>query len=437
MGLHPIQIYVCISKIMCMDWEVIAKVVFITVVLSFALYILINNKAVRYAEKFTEQQKDGKDNTKKTGTKEDKPKDMAQRIKETYVYLFNMPPTKEETDFYIQFFKGKTNVTDEQLTETIATSAPTLQKTIHVGNIVSDKDIENGTADEITFIFNEILDRNPSPDELKFYTKMIKKDQKQIEKMKVLLMQSKEYEILQNMQSNKTNALTLRGVTDRQVEFIVKTIYGNVTKSGDDIDEDTLQFLKKKFVELDMDQAVFARFVKSIVSFKAEKPKDTQTAKSVAVSASGTQASVKDQPAGTERNSTTSSSQRANEKVTKCLEKHAFSTIPGSNDKPITCAMIKAIEDKATEQFPRNRETSLSSTIHQRNRDELKQICNRNKRFSKFHDEDMVYLPEQEWSIPTKHPPVCIGGDASFNPLMTQSSLIGTLLKDVKPTSVS
>ena len=420
---------------MSMDWELLAKVVFITVVLSFAIYILINNRAVRYAEKFTEKQTDS---TKKTDEKkEDKPKDISQRINETNLYLFNMTPSNEETDFYVNFFKGKTNVTDEMLTNTIATSAPTLQKTIHVGNVVSDKDILAGTADEITYIFNEILDRNPSPDELKFYTKMLKKDPKQIEKMKVLLMQSKEYEILQNMQSNKTNALTLRGVTDRQVEFIVKTIYGNVKKSDEDIDEETLQFLKKKFVELDMDQAVFARFVKSIVSFTAEKPKDTQSVKSVVVSASGTQASVKDQPSGTERKSSTSSSQRANEKVTQCLEKEAFSTIPGSNDKPITCAMLKAIEDKAKEQFPRNRETSLSSTIHQRNRDELKQICDRNKRFSKFHDEDMVYLPEQEWSIPTKHPPVCIGGDASFNPLMTQSSLIGTLLNDAKSTSVS
>lgn len=420
---------------MCMDWEVIAKIVFITVVLSFAIYILINNNAIRYAEKFTEK---NKESTKKTDNKEEeKEKPMAQRIKETYLYLFNMPPTKEETDFYIKFFKGKTNVTDQKLTETIATSAPTLQKTIHVGNVVSDKDIVNGTADEVAVIFNEILDRNPSPEELQFYSKMLKKDPKQIEKMKVLLMQSKEYEILQNMQSNKTNALTLRGVTDRQVEFIVKTIYGNVAKSSDDIDEDTLQFLKKKLVELDMDQAVFARFVKSILSFKAEKPNDaTQNIKGVAVSGGGTQASVREQSSAGVHASV--ASLRANDKVTKCLEKEAFSTVPGPNaDKPITCAMVKAIADKAKAQFPNNYETSLSSTIHQRNRDELKQICDRNKRFSKFHDEDMVYLPEQQWSVPTRHPPVCIGGDASFNPLMTQSSLIGTLLSDAKPTSVS
>lgn len=424
-----------------MDWELIAKVVFITVVLSFAIYILINNKAVKYAEKFTEQLQTDKQATTditKNDVKEDKP--MAQRIKETYLYLFNMPPTKEETDFYIGFFKDKTNVTDENLTETIATSAPTLQKTIHVGNVVSDKDIANGTADEITVVFNEILERNPSPEELQFFTKMLKKDPKQIEKMKVLLMQSKEYEILQNMQSNKTNALTLRGVTDRQVEFIVKTIYGTVARNSEDIDEDTLQFLKKKFVELDMDQAVFARFVKSILSFKAETPNDLQNTKSVAVSASGTQANVKEQWQQQESaiSQEGASSQRANDKVTNCLEREAFAKVPNpDSDKPITCAMVKAIQDKATSQFPRNYETSLSSTIHQRNRDELKQICDRNKRFSKFHDEDMVYLPEQEWSIPTKHPPVCLGGDSSFNPLMTQSSLIGTLLTDVKSTSVS
>jgi hypothetical protein len=421
---------------MSMDWELIAKVVFITIVLSFAIYILINNKAVQYAEKFTESQPDKKATTTSAKT-EEKPKDMSLRIKDTYLYLFNMPPTKEETNFYIQFFKGKTNVTDNQLTETIATSAPTLQKTIYVGNVVSDKDIVNGTADEVALIFNEILERNPSPEELQFYSKMLKKDPKQIEKMKVLLMQSKEYEILQNMQSNKTNALTLRGVSDRQVEFIVKTIYGNVARSSDDVDDETLQFLKKKFVELDMDQAVFARFVKSIVSFKAAKPNDTNTTKSVAVSGNGTQASVKDKTTTNQSCTQSNSTTRANGRITNCLEKEAFSTVPGSNDKPITCAMVKAIQDKATCQFPKNYETSLSSTIYQRNRDELKQICDRNKRFSKFHDEDMVYLPEQEWSIPTKHPPVCIKGDSSFNPLMTQSSLIGTLLSDVKTTSVS
>ncbi len=417
-----------------MDWELIAKLVFITVVLSFATYILINNKAIRHAEKFTEQQK-SPPTTTHASTKEEKPKDMTRRIKETYNYLFKMPPTKQETDFYLNFFKGKTNVSDEKLIETIATSAPTLQKTIHVGNKITAKDMESGVADEVVVIFNDILERNPSPDELEFYSKMLKNDPKQIEKMKVLLMQTKEYEILQNMQSNKTNALTLRGVSDRQVEFIVKTIYNNIARPSDDIDEDTLNFLKKKFIDLDMNQNVFARFVKSIISFKAEKPKEPNS-KSVSVTANGTQASVNQQAINNSK--TNSNSQRANGNITKCLEKEAFSSVPNSGgSQPSTCAMIKAIQDKANNQFPKNSETCLSNAINQRNRDELKQICERNKRFSKFHDEDMVYLPEQEWSVPTKHPPVCIGGDSTFSPLMMQSSLIGTLLTDTKPTSVS
>ncbi len=53
------------------------------------------------------------------------------------------------------------------------------------------------------------------------------------------------------------------------------------------------------------------------------------------------------------------------------------------------------------------------------------------------HDKgDMVLLPGQEWSIPQKHTPSCYGNNLSYNPLIEQTSLIGTLLTDAKDTEI-
>ena len=90
------------------------------------------------------------------------------------------------------------------------------------------------------------------------------------------------------------------------------------------------------------------------------------------------------------------------------------------------------LEDK----YRSNRETSMAKTVHDRNREELKNICERNKTFSQYHDEDMVLIPGQEWSVPQKHPPSCYGRDSAYNPMIEQTALIGTLLNDAKDTQI-
>jgi hypothetical protein len=394
-----------------MELETVAKVVFIVFVVVLFVYIVVANKDVKREtmERFSEEQS----SKKKVDKKEHK--SLEERIKTTYIDLFTMPPTKAEIEFYVRFFKNKTEPSDQYLQEVISISAPTLKKTLQVGQPVTNKDIADGTEDEVLVIFNEILNRNPTPEELEFYSKMIKKGPAQVERMKILLLQSQEYRMLQKLQTNKTNALTLRGVTDRQVTFTVTKIYKSMTRTDDDIDEETLAFLKKKYIEFNMDDEMFKKFLKSMLSFKGATPSSS---------------------ASSNKNNS-NERKRANDTVTSKLENKAFSKNDesiqkeGKTSKNIdTSKMMCEIQQNAKSQFPRNSETMLSSEINNRNRDELRQICARNQRFSTFTDNDMVLLKDQSWSVPQRHPPVCVGGDTNFNPLMTQSSLIGTLLDD-------
>lgn len=402
-----------------MELEIVAKIVFIVFVVVLFVYIIVANKDVKKEtrEKFSEKQTTP---NKKDAKKKQKP--LQERIKAIYIDLFTMPATKEEIEFYVRFFKNKAEPSDQYLQEVISISAPTLKKTLQVGRPVTKKDLADGTEDEVLVIFNEILNRNPTPEELEFYSKMIKKGPAQVEKMKILLLQSQEYRMLQKLQTNKTNALTLRGVTDRQVTYTVTKIYKSIARTDDDIDEETLAFLKKKYIEFNMDDEMFKKFVKSMLSFKGASPYEKLSS------------------ASSNKKQTSSDSyerKRANETITNRLEDKAFSNKDESSQKRgkssnsvDTSKMMCEIQTNAKTQFPRNSETMLSSEINNRNRDELRQICSRNQRFANFTDNDMVLLKDQSWSVPQRHPPVCVGGDTKFNPLMTQSSLIGTLLDD-------
>jgi hypothetical protein len=412
-----------------MELETVAKVVFIVFVVVLFVYIVVANKDVKKQtmEKFSEEQTPTTPtatSTKKDGKKKQKP--LQERIKAIYIELFTMPATKEEIEFYVRFFKNKTEPSDQYLQEVISISAPTLKKTLQVGQPITKNNLADGTEDEVLVIFNEILNRNPTPEELEFYSKMIKKGPAQVEKMKILLLQSQEYRMLQKLQTNKTNALTLRGVTDRQVTFTVTKIYKSMARTDDDIDEETLAFLKKKYIEFNMDDEMFKKFVKSMLSFKGASP--YQQSSSASSNKNNNQTST--DSSGSEQR------KRANDSVTNKLEDKAFSNNGenkqkgGKNSNSVdTSKMMCEIQQNAKLQFPRNSETMLSSEINNRNRDELRQICARNQRFSKFTDNDMVLLKDQSWSVPQRHPPVCVGGDTKFNPLMTQSSLIGTLLE--------
>lgn len=82
---------------------------------------------------------------------------------------------------------------------------------------------------------------------------------------------------------------------------------------------------------------------------------------------------------------------------------------------------------------------ALSYVTNQRNLNSLKYSCDRlsyNKQYTESNLEkkydDLVLLPGQEWSVPQKHPPVCIAASkCEVRESTDQTALIGTLLNEL------
>jgi hypothetical protein len=77
---------------------------------------------------------------------------------------------------------------------------------------------------------------------------------------------------------------------------------------------------------------------------------------------------------------------------------------------------------------------SMAKYEQQRNLEELKYKCKQTK-YSNSDDSGKLF-PEFKWMVPQERAPICYGADYSANPLIDQSSLIGTLIPDAKKTDV-
>ena len=430
---------------------------------------MFNNRTVsleRFEEKVEEapaEKKEGEAETDKKGEKPSVPqqpiegeKSLSQKVIEVYKELYGAEPKPSETAFYVKFFTNR-DASREYMKEIISTSAPTLQKTLKTGTMPLIPDTPQGTEDEVISIFNEILERQPDAEEVQYYSTFIKSGAANVEKMKLLLLQSNEYKRLQKLQNNTAYGYLLGGITDRQLTIMVVGIYNQVAGNGRQLDEDTLKFLKKKYLEFQLDEKVFKKFVQDFVVFDSKSKTANQVVET-----------------STEVDTNTNTN-KANAAVTDKLLETSFekenklnppssSQVPTSSDNPQdsgnkeqytqqcptssqtqvdTDKLIKTIKENADCQFSKNgvddqyrNEPSLADTVNDRNRDELKNICQRNKTFSKYHHENMVLLPGQEWSVPQKHPPVCYGSKGNYSPLIDQTALIGTLLGEAKDTEI-
>ena len=181
-------------------------------------------------------------------------------IKEIYKKLFNQVPQQSEITFYLDYIKSK-HMSLQQLEDLIATTAPVLRKTIP-----DDSKMRYGTEDEVIIAYNEVLGRNPTPEELKQHAEMLKNTKDfTIDKLIQLLVSSAEYNRLEKMQLNTYNAGLLSGVTDRQITLTVEADYAEIT--GTPIDAATLAFLKNKFIEFNLDENKLKVYIKNLVLY--------------------------------------------------------------------------------------------------------------------------------------------------------------------------
>jgi hypothetical protein len=469
-----------------MNYQNISRFIFLLLILVLSVYFIYINKNLKKTnyETFYQAAASTQDPTPQQGkaaavTDSNKPNltDLSQNtdvqntqiITDIYKKLFNQTPVKDEIAFYLDYIKSRT-LTEQELEDIIATTAQVLRKTIPE----TQSSVTYGTEDSVIMTYNEILGRNPDQSELLEYSEKISKDKTfTMEKLIQLLVSSQEYIRLEKMQTNTYNAGLIGGVTDRQITMTIDQIYTNVT--GKQIDQDTMQFLKKKFISFNLDEKKLTNFIKSYVSntpynqdttsnkstlpnlvaqehTSQEQASQAQASQGQASQAQASQAQASQAQAQAQKNSVqgTSNQQIATGQpifnnaqiyVVSPNQDLINSLLKNTNENYVDSqSVLDTINSKAQCNFDKNTkqkdETMLSDEINNRNFQELQSACTRNSAFLN-PDSEYTLRPDQKWTVPAKRAPVCSpSSKCQVVDSTDQSSLIGTLIPDAKKTSI-
>lgn len=465
------------------DSQTVSRIIFLLFIIIMSVYFMFVNKS------FTENFVDAETDTEKDVEKEElvsKDKDtIIQTIKDIYLDIYQNDvnhniPSQKAIDFYYDYASQRT-ITISEFKDVIQSSSPVLEKTLNDGEYVKPSTEVFGTEEDVQLLYNEILFRNPDENELYNFAKLLQTDQSfNIEKLKQILFTSDEYKRLEKTQSNAVYSNLIGGVTDRQLSLIITTIYSNLI-GNEDIDTDTMKFLKKKLIEFNMNEDIFKQFLTNYIQnipFNKNQAIIDQNAKII----SNAQQQQQQQDNSTQQQQQDNSNntgiskddmekfkqdildevrnsfknipkqeqsgyytngqeqtqvQNPNHQVIEILlrtakEDQKESYLDSQNvlnqiKEQASCVFNKNASDNKYSQF--NNKNTLANVQDRRNTEELRNTCVRNKKYLGI-DEDMVLDPSLRWSIPQKHPPVCSGGTNSYTPTIDQSSLIGTLLAD-------
>lgn len=455
-----------------MESLTISRIVFLLFIVVLSVYFLFLNKSLSSRpEHFTADATVAKTTADATAAK---PTATAAStvanekiVFSTYQSEYKRTPTPQEMDFWRAYIIEK-KPTNDELVKTIKSSSEILaQSYTKPANATKPA---YGTEDEVTDIYNTILNRLPNDLELFQYSKMLKEDKTFTEeKLKQILYASSEYQHLEKMQSNQVYSNTIGGVTDRQLTFIVMTIYKEVV-GKDKIDSDELHFLKKKLVDFNLDEPVFKKFLENYIK---NQPFNQQLAAAQKINDITKQTQDSKKSEDQQKASDAKYDQMKKELYSQLSQdiknqsllanKQGYSDQQGTEQQTITCRIqanknvtdnlnqnyldssnvIDKIKQQASCVFDKNNlekkytedQRSMASLIYQRNRENMKDTCVRNKMYLGA-DEDLVLDPSLRWKLPEKRPPVCTGSKNDYQPTVDQTALIGTLLQDAKQTKV-
>lgn len=450
----------------------IARICFLCFVIVISVYFMLLNKGYLASKKetFVDAEAENKSDLY--------PTDKASREKLLKTQLqdaMKKEPSPEIVSFYMDYIAKNPSITQDAMEMIIGGSIEAVSKSQTNGEKLSEVEKSGdvyGTEDDVTKIFNEVLFRNPDPRELEYFARKLKSDKSFTqETLQQLLYTSEEYKRLERTQSNKVYSNLMGGVSDRQLTLMINTSYKNVT-GQEYVDPELMVFLKKKYVEFHLSQSKFEDFLKKYI-------------KNDPFGATSSQSS---QPAQRSQNTQSQSTQQIPSNVVtkddmekfkqemlkevlagiQNLPKDTKQTVIGADGKeksPIDAEapnrqvieillrtaqessktnyldsqnILDKIKEEASCVFDKNNPKSASSLadiIDQRNTEELKNTCVRNKKYLGI-DEDMVLDSSLKWSVPQPHPPICVGPQGNYQPSLSQTALIGTLLEEAKDTQV-
>jgi hypothetical protein len=390
-------------------------------------------------------------------------------VAQIYIDLYKRPPNTKELHFWMEYLSDKPNMTSMQLTDIIESISPNLVDTL------SKRDAQLIAAKEVDLVifeaFNEILMRNPSPTEFQKYQKLMVDDATFTrDKLVHALMSLGEYIRMEKTQTNTIHSNLPGNLTDRQITMIIVKIHQEVTGLMY-VDEDNMNFFKKKFLELDMNESWFRDFLQNILMWNPNSSTSTLLTTTIDAStvapggptvAPGGPTVAPTGPTVAPGGPTVAPAGHTVAPGGPTVAPGGPTVAPGGPTGGVVGSAVTIGSAESRGQIYNN-PTIYNMCVP--NADIVKQIGNGDNvgdmvnsiskmesirdignvdedyasifYTKRFTEKDMVLDPSQVWSVPQPRPPVCAPtANCQVNALNDQTALIGTLLAQAKSTRV-
>lgn len=310
--------------------------------------------------------------------------------------------------------------------------------------------------------YQRVLERNPTSQELELGKHRLEKGKMTIGQLVDMLVSSEEYKRLHSLQSNDFNTGITGDVTYRQVLLKLGKLYKDVFGTPK-IPKEHLSFLVEKYMhEYQLDDAKMKALLQSIL--KSDKQRTRLSPETVdpdpvlsllnshipgntgagaeSVMESGAdqqqvQAYLQDIIAQTQpvknntKTNTKTNAKTTTNRIGNTIKHvvHEMSEI--ASDIKVNVGKLKLRSSSSSSNEGSTSSSTSSSTNNKKASHQQKQ-----QQVTLLLDAPTANMAASMLPIPPP-PPVCIGPSTTINPLMQQTSLLGTLLEDVQDSAAS
>lgn len=400
-----------------------------------------------------------------------------QRVKDVYADVLKRPPTPSELQKNIDAYMRNEMRTPADLENILKLDVEIAARSKAAAAVAERPPLKEQTGPDyakykmVISTYQEILDRHPSTDELQFYYDMAVQPGFTQEKLRNILISSREHDILSKNQSNQVFGDLEANITEKQLELAINEIYRAVHQQYPD--DTTYKFLRTKFVEFNLDEEKLARYVRLVKMAEDGVGEPAVAANAVTTTPAPIQGmdDIARTQLGSQRTTETFADAvpSVSEFVMANPARAVTNTRQGNIQQPTSAPSkigdalraergtpepVFAPPPQAPLSFEGDNQTMIRDTLAKINsertfdrrrfenmRDLRDRGVKRNEpsSTSKYVNasDDMVLRPEFQWEVPMRRAPVCYATEAAeYKPDVIQTSLIGTLLEDANQTKV-
>lgn len=411
-------------------------------------------KAYLQDEKLTKTAFD-EDNFKDTLYKQ-RVAEVEHMINDAFERVLHRLPTPHENKMYIEPIMLRKIKDVKHLERIIANSPELATRTDATREEAKEKKLTQEDFRlyrKIIDLYKKVLDRLPSSAELNFYFAMMKKNPKfDLDKLEETLIASREHMILEMNQKNTVHGDLDGNVTERQLKVVIYSLYESVY--GAEPDKITFDFLRARFVDMSMNEEKFVQFLKELKYLEDSTHKDFVSKLHKVDESSHDYYANKNDPTkvfdkyidlkpDVKKYTMDKPEEHYNTKaLDDVLERRSVNVYVKNEHNITTDDILKNIRESDDKcllgKYKKNFKGGhdLANEIKDRDADLMSYRKDAHRGKYTNADDNMVLYPEFKWAIPERRPPVCYGNKNEYNPLLTQTALLGTPLNEAKDTEV-